>query len=131
MSASEVSVQFSIQSILLSLLQLRLQSMMVYLQGVVLMIVVATICLATQRISRPDVDVKKANYNVPTNRVMLLQPEEIQKTVRVILMIYWVFNFMQCCDNHWSLCCRDFPWESNAIDGSGHSCDNYSRPLVR
>jgi len=68
--------------------------MMVYLQGVVLIIVVATICLATQRISSPGVDVKKTNYNVPTNRAMLIQPEEIQKRVSVILVIYWVFNIL-------------------------------------
>ena len=37
------------------------------------MIVVATICLATQRLSSAGEDVKKTNYNVPTNRAMLLQ----------------------------------------------------------
>ena len=36
------------------------------------MIVVATICLATQRLSSAGEDVKKTNYNVPTNRAILL-----------------------------------------------------------
>ncbi|XP_065886461.1 uncharacterized protein [Dysidea avara] len=77
-------------------------------------ILLILLVVAGGRISSCDEEVERNTQAPSTNHVIVLQPRGVQQ---------------KCCDNHWSLCCRDFPWENSAIDEGGQYCDKYFKAL--